>query len=40
VPLVAHHHATRPEGRRDFQEALNGKNVDWLEKISDEQYRE
>jgi quercetin dioxygenase-like cupin family protein len=22
-----------------IQEALNGKNVDWLEKVSDEQYR-
>jgi hypothetical protein len=21
------------------QESLNGKNVDWLEKVSDEQYR-
>jgi quercetin dioxygenase-like cupin family protein len=22
-----------------IQEALNGKNVDWMEKVSDEQYR-
>jgi hypothetical protein len=22
-----------------IQETLNGKNVDWLEKVSDEQYR-
>ena len=22
-----------------IQESLNGKNVDWLEKVSDEQYR-
>jgi hypothetical protein len=22
-----------------IQEAVNGKNVDWLEKVSDEQYR-
>ncbi|WP_174710431.1 hypothetical protein [Nostoc sp. TCL240-02] len=24
----------------DFQEALNGKPVDWLEKVSDEQYQD
>jgi len=23
-----------------FQEALNGKPVDWMEKVSDEQYQE
>jgi hypothetical protein len=22
-----------------IQESINGKNVDWLEKVSDEQYR-
>jgi hypothetical protein len=22
-----------------IQEAVNGKNVDWMEKVSDEQYR-
>jgi hypothetical protein len=22
-----------------IQESLNGKNVDWMEKVSDEQYR-
>jgi len=25
--------------RRAIQEALNGKTVDWMEKVGDEQYR-
>jgi 4-carboxymuconolactone decarboxylase len=35
------HGATRSTAMTHFaiQEALNGKTVDWLEKVSDEQYR-
>ena len=41
-----HRHPTRSIGTATtamthaaIQESLNGKNVDWMEKVSDEQYR-
>jgi quercetin dioxygenase-like cupin family protein len=41
-PGLRHWHgATRTTAMTHIaiQEALNGKNVDWMEKVSDEQYR-
>lgn len=40
-PTVKHWHGAAPESSMThmaIQETLNGKNVDWLEKVSDEQY--
>lgn len=42
-PGLKHWHGatpTTPLTHIAIQEALDGKNVDWLEKVSDEQYRE
>ena len=41
-PGVRHWHGARPTTAMThiaIQEAVNGKNVDWMEKVSDEQYR-
>jgi quercetin dioxygenase-like cupin family protein len=41
-PGVKHWHGATPTTAMThiaIQEALNGKNVDWMEKVSDEQYR-
>ena len=41
-PGVKHWHGAGPEGNLThtaIQETLNGKAVDWLEKVSNEQYR-
>ncbi len=41
-PGEKHWHGATPKTAMThiaIQEALNGKNVDWLEKVSDEQYR-
>jgi quercetin dioxygenase-like cupin family protein len=40
-PGEKHWHGATPNGRMThiaIQERLNGKTVDWLEKVSDEQY--
>ena len=41
-PGLKHWHVTSPMTAMThiaIQESLNGKNVDWMEKVSDEQYR-
>jgi quercetin dioxygenase-like cupin family protein len=41
-PGLKHWHGAAPENAMThiaIQESLNGKSVDWLEKVSDEQYR-
>jgi quercetin dioxygenase-like cupin family protein len=41
-PGLKHWHGASPTNAMvhiAIQESLNGKNVDWLEKVSDEQYR-
>jgi len=41
-PSLKHWHGASPTTAMThiaIQETLNGKNVDWLEKVSDEQYR-
>jgi quercetin dioxygenase-like cupin family protein len=41
-PALKHWHGASPTTAMShiaIQESLNGKNVDWLEKVSDEQYR-
>jgi quercetin dioxygenase-like cupin family protein len=41
-PGLKHWHGASPNAAMShyaIQETLNGKNVDWLEKVSDEQYR-
>ena len=41
-PGLKHWHGASPTSAMThiaIQESLNGKNVDWLEKVSDEQYR-
>jgi len=41
-PSVKHWHGATPTTAMThiaIQEALNGKRVDWMEKVSDEQYR-
>jgi quercetin dioxygenase-like cupin family protein len=41
-PGLKHWHGASPTNAMThiaIQESLNGKNVDWLEKVSDEQYR-
>jgi quercetin dioxygenase-like cupin family protein len=41
-PGLKHWHGASPANAMThiaIQESLNGKNVDWLEKVSDEQYR-
>ncbi|MGZ3775775.1 MAG: (R)-mandelonitrile lyase [Pseudobdellovibrionaceae bacterium] len=41
-PGIKHWHGASPDSTMchlAIQEFLNGKNVDWLEKVSDEQYR-
>ena len=41
-PGLKHWHGATPTTAMThiaIQESLNGKNVDWMEKVSDEQYR-
>jgi len=41
-PDVEHWHGASPESQMThiaITESLNGKNVDWMEKVADEQYR-